>query len=83
MTDIQSEQSITEQSPKIAGILAEFDSPESLKAAARRLHDEGFTRWDSHSPFPIHGIDRAMGVRKTRLPWLVLGGGFVGAAGGF
>jgi mono/diheme cytochrome c family protein len=80
MTDIQTNRSITEQSPKIAGILAEFDSPESLKAAARRLRDEGFTRWDSHSPFPIHGIDRAMGVRTTRLPWLVLGGAIAGAA---
>ena len=47
----------------------------------RRLRDEGFTRWDSHSPFPIHGIDRAMGVRTTRLPWIVLGGGIAGAAG--
>jgi mono/diheme cytochrome c family protein len=81
MTDIQTDRSITEQSPKIAGILAEFDSPESLKVAARRLRDEGFTRWDSHSPFPIHGIDRAMGVRTTRLPWLVLGGAIAGAAG--
>ena len=66
---------------RLAGILAEFDSPESLAAAARRLRDEGFTRWDSHSPFPIHGIDRAMGVRTTRLPWIVLAGGIVGASG--
>jgi mono/diheme cytochrome c family protein len=81
MMDIQTDRSIIEQSPKIAGVLAEFDSPESLKAAARRLRDVGFTRWDSHSPFPIHGIDRAMGLRTTRLPWLVLGGGIAGAAG--
>jgi mono/diheme cytochrome c family protein len=66
---------------RLAGILAEFDSPESLKAAARRLRDEGFTRWDSHSPFPLHGIDRAMGVRTTRLPWIVLAGGIVGVSG--
>jgi len=70
-----------EPTTRVAGILAEFDGPESLKAAARRLRDEGFTRWDAHSPFPIHGIDRAMGVRTTRLPWLVLGGGIAGVCG--
>jgi mono/diheme cytochrome c family protein len=73
--------STAEPTQRVAGILAEFDTPESLKAAARRLRDEGFTGWDAHSPFPIHGIDRAMGVRTTRLPWLVLGGGLAGAAG--
>jgi mono/diheme cytochrome c family protein len=80
MTDIQSN-STAETTLQFAGILAEFDTPESLKAAARRLRDEGFKLWDSHSPFPIHGIDRAMGVRPSRLPWLVLGGGIAGVAG--
>jgi hypothetical protein len=73
--------STTEPAQRVAGILAEFDGPESLKAAARRIREEGFTRWDAHSPFPIHGIDRAMGVRSSRLAWLVLGGGIAGAAG--
>jgi mono/diheme cytochrome c family protein len=79
MTDIHNN-STAETTSRVAGILAEFDGPESLKAAARRLRDEGFTQWDSHSPFPVHGIDRAMGVRPSRLPWLVLGGGMAGAA---
>jgi mono/diheme cytochrome c family protein len=78
MTDIHNK-STAETTLRVAGVLAEFDTAESLKAAARRLRDEGFTRWDSHSPFPIHGIDRAMGVCTTRLPWLVLGGGIAGA----
>lgn len=45
------------QRTKAAGILAEFDGPESLKAAASVLRDEGFTRWDVHSllPFPHSG----------------------------
>ncbi len=61
-----------------AGLLAEFDSAEVLKSAAERVRDEGFTRWDAHSPFPVHGIDRAMGIRPTLLPWLVLGAGITG-----
>jgi mono/diheme cytochrome c family protein len=63
---------------RVAGVLAEFDSAEVLKAAAMEVRDEGFTRWDAHSPFPIHGMQRAMGMRPTPLPWLVLAAGIVG-----
>jgi mono/diheme cytochrome c family protein len=66
--------------PKVAGMLAEFPSPESLVAAAARVRDAGYRRFDAHSPFPVHGIDRAMGIRPTILPWLVLGAGFAGCA---
>ena len=62
----------------VAGLLAEFGSVGKLKAAAAKVRDEGFTRWDVHSPFPIHGIERAMGVRPTPLPWLVLAAGVAG-----
>ena len=63
----------------VAGLLAQFAGPGSLKAAAARVRDEGFTRWDVHSPFPIHGIERAMGMRQTILPWLVFSAGVAGA----
>ena len=68
-----------EQPISVAGLLAEFATPEALKAAAERVRDEGFSRWDVHSPFPVHGIDRAMGIRPTVLPWLVLAAGIGGA----
>ncbi len=64
----------------VAGLLAEFDGVKVLKRAAARVRDEGFTRWDVHSPFPVHGIERAMGMRPTVLPWLVLGAGIAGGA---
>jgi mono/diheme cytochrome c family protein len=63
-----------------AGLLAQFDGPASLLAAAAWIRREGFTRWDTYSPFPVHGMDRAMGIRPTRLPWLVLLAGIGGAA---
>ena len=50
------------------GILIEFEEPEQLVEACHRVRDEGFERWDAHTPFPIHGMDRAMGIRGTRLP---------------
>ncbi|MCX7016445.1 MAG: DUF3341 domain-containing protein [Candidatus Sumerlaeota bacterium] len=64
------------------GLLIEFDSPEALKRAAERVRDAGFTRWDAYTPFPMHGLDRAMGVRPTILPWITLGGALIGAFGG-
>lgn len=62
----------------LAGMLAEFDNVDSVMKAARTVRDAGFKRWDVHSPFPMHGIDNAMGIRPTILPWLVLGAGLTG-----
>jgi ActD protein len=63
------------------GMLAEFESPQALAQAAERVREAGYTRWDCYSPFPVHGLERAMGLKDTRLPWIVLGGGVVGAVG--
>ena len=43
------------------GILAEFATPADLYHACEQVRDAGFTRWDAHSPFPVHGLDKAMG----------------------
>jgi len=64
--------------PGIYGVLVEFDDPERLVEACRQVRDAGFERWDAYSPFPIHGMDRAMGIRGTRLPLLILAGGLTG-----
>lgn len=66
------------EAPKLWGLLAEYDDPEALKAAAEKVRDAGFKRWDCCTPYPIHGLDRAMGVRPTLLPWLVLAAGLTG-----
>ena len=62
------------------GLLAEFPDEESLKEAAVRVRDEGFRRWDCFTPYPVHGLDKAMGLRDTRLPWVVLVAGIIGRA---
>jgi hypothetical protein len=67
--------------PELAGYLAEFADVDSVMSAAEIVRDAGYTRWDVHSPFPIHGMDEAMGIRQTILPWLVLGGGLAGLGG--
>ncbi len=68
---------------RLWGLLAEFATPEDLVGAAASIREAGYTRWDAHTPFPVHGLDDAMAIRPTRLPYLVLGAGLVGATGGF
>lgn len=63
---------------RLYALLAEFRDPQDLKAAAARVRDAGFTKWDCHSPFPVHGLDPAMGIKMTRLPLLVFVGGVAG-----
>ena len=65
------------------GILAEFATPADLYHACERVRDAGFTRWDAHTPFPVHGLEGAMGIRRSPLPWIVLVMGLTGAAFGF
>jgi hypothetical protein len=67
----------------IYGLLAEFDGPERLIAAAEKVHAAGYRRADAYSPFPIHGLAHALGLRKTRVAMLVFIGGVIGAFGGF
>jgi hypothetical protein len=64
------------------GLVAEYRTPDELTRAAARVRDAGYVRWDAYTPFPVHGLDDAMGVRPTRLPWLVLGAGATGCIGG-
>jgi len=62
-------------------LLAEFETADALLDAAAKLRDAGFTKWDAHSPFPVHGLDEAMGVRTTSLSWFVFGAGLCGLGG--
>ncbi len=60
--------------PKVVGVLAEFDGPEALVAAAAGVRQAGYTLLEAYSPFPVHGLEAALGRRRTLLPWLVFGG---------
>jgi hypothetical protein len=60
-------------------LVAEFDSPEGVVAAAGRARELGHRRIDTYTPFPIPALDEALALRRTRLPYLVLVGGLSGA----
>lgn len=63
---------------ELYGYLAEYDTPGELIAAAEKVRDAGFTKWDCYSPFPVHGIDPAMGIKRTILPLVVFSMGITG-----
>ncbi len=64
------------------GILAEFDTATELVDAARRTREAGYTATDAFSPFPIHEMDEALGIKRTILPYLVFAGGIAGLLSG-
>jgi Protein of unknown function (DUF3341)/Cytochrome C oxidase, cbb3-type, subunit III len=70
-----------QQDQDLYGVVAEFDTPKELVAAAEGVRDARFTRWDCFSPYPVPKIDRAMGTKMTILPWLVFGAGVTGCGG--
>ena len=72
----------TQAAPKLFGILAEFASPADVYHAAEKIRDAGYKKWDVHSPFPIHGIERAMGLKDSKLGWIAFFCAVTGAFGG-
>lgn len=69
--------------PTLYGLIAEFDDPEALLAAAEKTRDAGYKKFEAYTPMPIHGLDEAVGYRGTRLPWVIFGAGLTGAIGMF
>lgn len=67
----------------IFGIMAEFHTPGELVSACRKAYVEGYREMDAFSPIPIRELDEALGLRRTRLPLIVLIGGIIGCVVGF
>ena len=69
--------------PAVYGLMAEFDNPTALVAAAERARLAGYRKMDAYSPIPIEELSEALGLRRTRLPVLVFLGGLAGGLGGY
>ena len=69
------------ENKELYGLLAEFKNPKDLMDASRKVNRAGYNEWDAHSPFPIHGIEKAMGLKKSKLGWIVFGHAIVGFLG--
>jgi len=68
---------------KIYCIACEFAGPAEVYHAAEKIRDQGFKWWDCYTPYFVHGLDRAMGQRKSFVPMFTLFGGLSGLVGGF
>lgn len=64
------------------GLLAEFDNTTDVLHAAERVRQAGFRKWDVFTPFPVHGLDKAMGVKNSKVGWFSFLGGVTGYATG-
>ena len=67
------------ETAKPYGLLAEFETAADIMHAAEKVRDAGFRKWDVFTPFPVHGMDRAMGMRNSKVGWF----GFVGGVTGY
>lgn len=74
---------VTPSGAEVHGVIAEFATPADVYHAAEKVRDAGFTRWDVHTPFPIHGLEEAMGIKRTILPLIAGMVGLGGAGLGF
>ncbi len=60
------------------GYLCEVSNPKELINLSKKVRDSGYVNFDTYSPFPIHGIDKAMGIQASILPWLSFTGACIG-----
>jgi Ni/Fe-hydrogenase subunit HybB-like protein len=74
--------STANSAPKPYGILAEFDTTAAILRAATQVRNAGFKRWDAFTPFPVHGLDKAMGLRNSQVGWFSFLGGAAGYVSG-
>lgn len=69
--------------PPLYGLMAEFDTPTALAAAARRARDKGYRKLEAYSPFAIEEVNEILGLHHNRLPLIVLIGGILGGLTGY
>jgi hypothetical protein len=62
------------------GVLAQYENPHAVYKACEAVRDAGYKEWDACTPFPVHGLDKAMGLQPSKLPWIVLSVGLAGSS---
>jgi hypothetical protein len=69
--------------PPIHGLMVEFLTAQEVLDATRRSRQAGYRQMDAYTPYPVEGLAAELGMRKTRIPFVVLMGGLVGLGVGF
>lgn len=78
MSEHKPTKNVETRPPKACGWMAEFTNEHDLLEAAKKVRDAGYTKTDAFTPFPVHGIDHALGIKPTILPFIVLCAGLTG-----
>jgi hypothetical protein len=65
---------------KVYGVMGEFEDPDQLVHAGSKIREMGYKKLDAMSPFPVHGIDAAIGIPYSKLGWIVICCGLSGTA---
>jgi hypothetical protein len=65
---------------KVWGLLAQYENPHDVYHACEKVRDAGYENWDACVPFPVHGLDKAMGLKPSKLPLVVLSCGILGSS---
>ena len=65
------------------GLVGFVETPAQVFHACEALRDAGYKKFDAHTPFPVHGLENAMGLKPSRLPWVVLACAATGLSGAF
>jgi hypothetical protein len=68
--------------PAPFAIMAEFETPAAILHAAQKVRQNGYRQWDVFTPFPVHGMDSAMGIKNSKVGWFSFIGGCTGYATG-
>ncbi len=69
---------VTESGNPVFGMVAEFSETPKVFKAAKQVRDAGYSKWDVHTPFPIHDMEEAMGIKTTKLPLMAGGAALTG-----
>lgn len=67
------------EAKRVVGMIGFIDDPDSLIRAAETVRDDGYEKWDCHTPYPVHGLDAAMGLKESPMAYICLIAGAVGA----
>jgi hypothetical protein len=62
----------------LKGVVGIFTDAEQLKVAAAQVHERKVRKFDAFTPFPVHGLEDAMGIKRSFLPWVTFGAGMTG-----
>lgn len=64
-------------------VLGEFGEPDACVEAVRKLRAQGVAELEAYSPYPLHGIDEALELPRSKVPWVAITGGVLGASAGY